>query len=1685
MSKRAGSFRAILLSIAAFFAMSHSAGLNAATLGASVDNVATVSYVSGGTPFAVVTPPASFIIQARPTPSQIDFFRVAPSAPDAVSVRLNGSDYATDGVSAFVPVGALRMAGGAAIDTSSPVKLVPTSDYFAGEPIIARVVDAGQNGDPARIETITATIVSATGDSIVLRFYESGPDTGEFYAYVQSIAGASPPNDNRLAIAQGLDLTATYVDPFDATEVSTAVAGVDPFGVVFDSATGARLDGVSVTIVDDATGAPAPVFGVDGVSAYPSTISTGSTVTDAGGFVYALAPGEFRFPIMFPGTYRLVITPPPGYSAPSAATPASIAALAGGPYVILPASFLLPFTLSGTGDVRFDAPLDPRTEIVVTKEASAATAAVGDFVRYEISAQNAGDAATRITLRDRLPKGLRYRAGSARVNGAVAVDPAISPDGATLVFSGPIVASGETLIVNYVAEVSAATPAGEAVNRVEAINAAGAAISNAAEAAVVIEDDLLRSSLTIAGRVAEDACEPDGAWPTRIGQGKGVAGVRLYMETGAYVVTDARGLYHFEDVDARTHVVQLDLASLPEGYEAVSCEANTRFAGSATSQFVDAQGGALWRANFYLRRMPGAAKAETQAPQAEIPPLLAAPETDATSYKKYDTAWLEWQTPDVAFVYPTETETPSAQAINVGVKHAGGTIAKLFVNGAPAGELNFAGRDVSSNGAVAISRWRGVDIGDGETLVEAKIFDAEGAKIASVERRIVFVDRVAEAVLVPEASRLVADGKTPPVVAVRVTDAAGRPVHGGRQIKVTIDPPFRARAAVQVENALPLVAPLAGESAATVGPDGIARIELDPSAATGRLRMRIETDDRREEEIFTFIRPVLRDWIVVGLAEGKGGLQTTTGALPNGRDLVGDGRVAVFAKGAVKGGWLVTAAGDTAKKRGARDSEVFDAIDPDDRYPIYGDKTRQEFEAQSRYPIFLKAEKDGFQALVGDYDTGLTQSELGRYARRMTGGRVLFEGKDFSFTGFAAETNQNFVRDEIPADGTSGPYRASAAPIVRNSETIVVEARDRFRPDIVRSTTPLLRYLDYDIDFTSGEIVFRLPIATANSPESDNVIVVEYETSAAVKRNLTAGGRLARRFLDGRGEVGLTGVHEDGQDGLRDGGDLGAVDAKFKLTASTEARVEYGVTRREAATGHETADAFVAELKHASERLRAEAYYRETGADYGLKHQSSASTGVRRFGAELSYRFQQFVGKKSGAQTSRFADLKAYREENLETGASRSVAEAAIRQENATTSGAVGLRGVVEEPQSGPRRRALLSTLDFRHSFEKLGLTLRASRDQPIASDGESTFFPKRTIFGFDQKLFDKATLSVSHEIEDRAEGSNSKTIVGVVAEPWKGGRVSAAADLASADSGERVGATFGVDQRVKITDAWTGSFGMSRRETFKDDGALPPEDDIVPDDPVSPLALERNYTSLYIGAGYQSGATAGSARFEHRKSDIGRRYTALLGAARELGENLSFAGAARYQQDNNDLEPDRRSLDARFGAAFRPDASDGLLLFDRLDVKIDNVDGAFNSWKAVNTLAVNLQPYQRMQLSINHGLKYAVLDDGFVKYSGFTELFGLETRYDVTRGIDVGFRGLALITHGTGVIDYSYGPSIGFNPANNIWFGFGWNFSGVKDEDFIAAEYAQSGPYLQLRLKFDQSTAKGLLDFISPGAAQ
>ena len=179
---------------------------------------------------------------------------------------------------------------------------------------------------------------------------------------------------------------------------------------------------------------------------------------------------------------------------------------------------------------------------------------------------------------------------------------------------------------------------------------------------------------------------------------------------------------------------------------------------------------------------------------------------------------------------------------------------------------------------------------------------------------------------------LVADGKTRPVVAIRVLDRNNRPLRAGISGEFTLNAPYQS--AEQLERLqLNQLTGLGASSARWVieGNDGIALIELAPTMVSGSLRLDFRFDDGeivREQELEAWIEPGDIEWTVIGLVEGSVGARTVADNMERaGRfdsDLGDEARVALYAKGRVLGKYLVTLAYDSAKQR--EDQRVLGAL---------------------------------------------------------------------------------------------------------------------------------------------------------------------------------------------------------------------------------------------------------------------------------------------------------------------------------------------------------------------------------------------------------------------------------------------------------------------------------------------------------------------------------------------------------------------------------------------------------------------------------------------------------------------------------------------------------------------------------------------------------------------------------------
>ncbi len=113
------------------------------------------------------------------------------------------------------------------------------------------------------------------------------------------------------------------------------------------------------------------------------------------------------------------------------------------------------------------------------------------------------------------------------------------------------------------------------------------------------------------------------------------------------------------------------------------------------------------------------------------------------------------------------------------------------MNGRPVSELNFEGVETNAANSVALSRWRGVDLVDGDNRLVASVHAADGSVAAELTRIVRYGSGGVRAELVAEESLLTADGRAEPVLALRVFDASGQPARPGTLGAYKVDPPYR------------------------------------------------------------------------------------------------------------------------------------------------------------------------------------------------------------------------------------------------------------------------------------------------------------------------------------------------------------------------------------------------------------------------------------------------------------------------------------------------------------------------------------------------------------------------------------------------------------------------------------------------------------------------------------------------------------------------------------------------------------------------------------------------------------------------------------------------------------------------------------------------------------------------------
>ena len=294
-----------------------------------------------------------------------------------------------------------------------------------------------------------------------------------------------------------------------------------------------------------------------------------------------------------------------------------------------------------------------------------------------------------------------------------------------------------------------------------------------------------------------------------------------------------------------------------------------------------------------------------------------------------------------------------------------------------------------------------------------------------------------------------------------------------------------------------------------------------------------------------------------GSVQDTQAIEALTGEENFNGSIYNEARIAFYLKGKIKGKYLLTMQMDTGEDKisnifkdiGRKESDkLFKRIDPDRYYPIYGDSSSITRDVDTQGKFYVKVEWDNSEVTWGNFNTGISGSELASYNRGLYGfnsdirsnATTKYGDQFYQLNIFASTSETKAAHDEFLGTGSS-LYYLNNQDVVLGSAKIAVEVREQ-DSNRIRERIVLDEGRDYNIDEFQGRITLQRPLRPTagrqilsivrDQPlDGDKVyLVIDYEYVPALTEdlsdNVTAGIR-AKTWLSNNIGVGATHISED------------------------------------------------------------------------------------------------------------------------------------------------------------------------------------------------------------------------------------------------------------------------------------------------------------------------------------------------------------------------------------------------------------------------------------------------------------------------------------------------------------------------------------------------------------------------------
>ncbi len=1249
----------------------------------------------------------------------------------------------------------------------------------------------------------------------------------------------------------------------------------------------------------------------------------------------------------------------------------------------------------------------------VEKQASRTEASIGDVVDYRLTVEASRIPDVRVV--DVLPRGFRYVTGSARIDGSTAFEPVESPRGTLTYPAYAVPPSPNTRTITYRVLIGADAVLGDGVNRVTVKSDSTGTIDHDS-ARVIVRETPFDDEGIIVGKVYLD-CGCDAPLEQEEGE-VGIPGVRVYLQDGSSVVTDSEGKYDFYGLSPRTWVVKVDRSTLPLPDSARLIPLTNRHGNDGATVFVDLKRGELHRADFADRSGSSAVRRRVEERRVRarergllLDPLLTS--TMPADQVRADTPFQEFRP-----LLPDFTLNDR----NAGLPRAPGALEVAAGGGLAERAAQPLSQPESDAIAIAID---GGYRADGVTPVPVTV-TLPGATSPAV------------VTLEATAGRWVSPDPAEPTGTAELDDRD--PVAPGLQVQVRpAGTEFR------------LIAP----------------------TVPGPVEVRVSLDQARTRSERVVFAPMLRSLMAVGLLEARLDLRSlTNGELGLRRDRFEDAlrsfqtesedgdvtagaRAALFLKGGIHLSGDETPDAELTLRLDSEEDErsrLFRDIRPDQFYPVYGDASPREFDAQSKGRFFGQLQKGASFLRYGDFNTGLESfgqtgaRALGQYSRTLNGAFEHFENERIQVDAFASRDRFRQVVDEIPGQGISGPYALSRSDGLVGSERVELVTRDRNQPAVVLRSEVLERFTDYTIEPLTGRIVFRRPIPSQDSEFNPVAIRVSYEVETGGDRFWVFGANGQFRPTD-RVEIGGGFVRDDNPLSRFD---LASVNATIEVLSGTYLVGEFATTDSASVHG---GDAGRLELRHSSEYVDARAFYLATDRAFG-----NASSAFARGREELGFRG---VARLPGGRTQLFGEY--LRTENRFTSGRRKGGRVALeRAFGAWVRAQLGIRFAEETLAPATSQTGVEPD-----AVNAIGARITAGL--PFLPDGSifgefeqdvSDSDQRRAVIGADYRVLDRARIYGRHELISSLSGpygmhpdlERNTTVFGIAADYLAGQSIFSEYRARDAFQGRDAQAAIG------LRNAWSIDEGVRLSTSLER---------------VAPLAAGSRAATAVTGAleFTQDPLWKATLRAEYYARDGADNFFGSAGYARKLSQDWTFLGNSVF---STMIDGDRSFERTRLGLAYRQTERNRWSALGRYEHRWDeNQDPEdFRGTRSAHVFSthLNYQPDPELILRAQWASKFASAESEALSTSESAHLLGARGTLDVTRALDLGVIGRTLFAGSFERSQFGLGLEAGLLLADNLRLAAGYNVFGFRDDEFSEDEYTDRGFYVQLGFKFDEA---------------